>query len=659
MLKSKKKLLFFSLIFLFTFCLIIFSNISYCANTTLYRSFTRSTSPNNTTTILNAPPQGMCIAGDKVVFAQEGSAKRLVSSDYSNSSSQIAQVWANTNLGHCNDIAYDPNNGILVVATVKQDGSTKLWAAHYNPDNNNIEDASVTAFTSGINSFSGVTYNTDEKYFIGYSGNSDGETGTFYRFNLRRNTSTKKIEVSESSSSLFTINKKKANGELLTTQGISYLGNRVFMAFSDLNNNNGNNYIRMYTLDSQSSGTKTHVGTQISINASDVGNSYTSSNTDYLTELEATDFDSNGVMLMFFNTHEGTGSTMKLKFYKTSDHKTQYDIPKTLSILSQPNKKTYVQNSENLNLSGGKIRLNYYSGSGDAKYEDIDMTDSRVQITGFSNSSTGTKTLTVSYEGKKATFNVSVIAKSVTSISVASRPTKTTYVQSSENLDLTGGTIKVNYNDNSSQTISMNTSGVLVSGFSNSSTGTKTLTVSYGNKTTTFNVSVIAKSVTSISVASRPTKTTYIQSSENLDLTGGTIKVNYNDNSSQTISMNTSGVLVTGFDNSTTGTKILTVSYDNKTTTFTVSVTPNDIPTDEYEMGDVTEDGRINIRDIITIRKYIASPTKWSLTDAQKTRADVDRNSIINIRDIIRIRKYIAASSNSSVANKHPDWLNL
>ena len=123
--------------------------------------------------------------------------------------------------------------------------------------------------------------------------------------------------------------------------------------------------------------------------------------------------------------------------------------------------------------------------------------------------------------------------------------------------------------------------------------------------------------------------------------------------------MNTSGVLVTGFDNSTTGTKILTVSYDNKTTTFTVSVTPNDIPTDEYEMGDVTEDGRINIRDIITIRKYIASPTKWSLTDAQKTRADVDRNSIINIRDIIRIRKYIAASSNSSVANKHPDWLNL
>ena len=78
-----------------------------------------------------------------------------------------------------------------------------------------------------------------------------------------------------------------------------------------------------------------------------------------------------------------------------------------------------------------------------------------------------------------------------------------------------------------------------------------------------------------------------------------------------------------------------------------------------YKIGDVTKDGRINIRDIIKIRKYIANSTKWDLTDEQKTKADVDKNNKINIRDIIKIRKYIAASSNESIGTKHPDWLNL
>ena len=74
-------------------------------------------------------------------------------------------------------------------------------------------------------------------------------------------------------------------------------------------------------------------------------------------------------------------------------------------------------------------------------------------------------------------------------------------------------------------------------------------------------------------------------------------------------------------------------------------------------LGDVNEDDKINIRDIIKIRKYIANSTKWDLSDKQKTNADVDRNSRINIRDIIKIRKYIAANSSESIRTKHPEWL--
>ena len=660
MLKTNKKLLFFSSLLIFIFGIIIFSNNSYSANVSLYRSFTRNYSPNNTSTILDAPPQGMALAGNKVVFAQTGNYHRLSSVDYDNTNSSISKIIQSNALGHCNDIAYDPDDGILAVSTVKEDGVTKFWAAHYNPENNNIEDASITEFTDGINSFSGVAYNTDGKYFIGYAGNgSDSNIGTFYRFTLTRNSSTKKIEVSNRSA-LFTIDKSMTNGGLLTTQGIAYLGNRVFMIFSDLNkingHYNGNNYIRMYTIDKSDDldTPRRHIGSQISISGDDIGNPYSSSNSDYLSELESCDFDSNGVMLMLFNTHEGTGSTMKLKFYKTSDHKTKYDIPKSLSVSSLPNKTTYVKNSENLNLAGGKIKLNYYSGSGDAKFEEVDMTNSAVKVTGFSNSSTGTKTLTVQYEGKTATFNVNIIEKSVTSISIASRPTKTTYIQNTESLDLSGGSIKVNYNDNSYQSVNMTDSRVSVTGFNNTSIGTKTLNVAFGGKTTTFNVNIIEKSVTSISIASRPTKTTYIQNTESLDLSGGSIKVNYNDNSYQSVNMTDSRVSVTGFNNTSIGTKTLNVAFGGKTTTFNITIIP---PSEEYQLGDVTADGRINIRDIIKIRKYIANSTKWDLTNEQKIRANVDRNNAINIRDIIKIRKYIAASSSETIRTKHPDWL--
>ena len=86
----------------------------------------------------------------------------------------------------------------------------------------------------------------------------------------------------------------------------------------------------------------------------------------------------------------------------------------------------------------------------------------------------------------------------------------------------------------------------------------------------------------------------------------------------------------------------------------------SDYVTIQYEgimKGDVTGDKKINMRDIIKIRKYIANSRKWSLTSNEKSAADVTGDGKINIRDIIKIRKYIAASSNATVRAKHPDWI--
>lgn len=72
----------------------------------------------------------------------------------------------------------------------------------------------------------------------------------------------------------------------------------------------------------------------------------------------------------------------------------------------------------------------------------------------------------------------------------------------------------------------------------------------------------------SISVATYPAKTSYFIG-ESLDLTGLTIKATYSNGATKIISEDYS---VSGFDSSSAGTKTITVSFDGKTTTFTVTV---------------------------------------------------------------------------------------
>lgn len=55
-------------------------------------------------------------------------------------------------------------------------------------------------------------------------------------------------------------------------------------------------------------------------------------------------------------------------------------------------------------------------------------------------------------------------------------------------------------------------------------------------------------------------------------------------------------------------------------------------------MGDVTGDGRINIRDATKVQKYIAQLT--SLNSTQLALADVDGSGIIDVRDAKEIQKY-------------------
>ena len=233
-----------------------------------------------------------------------------------------------------------------------------------------------------------------------------------------------------------------------------------------------------------------------------------------------------------------------------------------IEIIAEPNKKTYIQNSEELDITGGKIRLTY----NDETTEEIDM--AKEMVTGFDNTEPGPKTLTVTYEGKQATFQVTIIEKELVSIEIAQQPNKKTYIQNYEELDVTGGKIRLIYNDETTEEINMTTG--MVTGFSNATLGPKTLTVTYEGKQATFQVTIVAKGLVSIEIAQQPNKTTYIQNHEALDVTGGKIRLIYNDETTEEINMTTG--MVSGFNNSTLGPQTLTVTYEGKKATFEITI---------------------------------------------------------------------------------------
>lgn len=87
--------------------------------------------------------------------------------------------------------------------------------------------------------------------------------------------------------------------------------------------------------------------------------------------------------------------------------------------------------------------------------------------------------------------SIAIISKQLTSIKMKTNPTVLKYKQKYGTLNLAGGILTATYNDGSTKEVSLTSSDVQVTGFSNTTPGEQTLTVKYGGKTTTFKVNVL------------------------------------------------------------------------------------------------------------------------------------------------------------------------
>ena len=125
-----------------------------------------------------------------------------------------------------------------------------------------------------------------------------------------------------------------------------------------------------------------------------------------------------------------------------------------------------------------------------------------------------------------------------------------------------------------------NATGVTVSGYDKTKTGTQTITVKWQrnsseSKSTTFKLPVYAKVPSSIKVTTPPTKVTY-GAGQNPVYTGGKITVTYSDKSTAVVNMTDSRIKYSGYTATKVGTQTLTATFTEntvaKTATFPVKV---------------------------------------------------------------------------------------
>lgn len=109
-----------------------------------------------------------------------------------------------------------------------------------------------------------------------------------------------------------------------------------------------------------------------------------------------------------------------------------------------------------------------------------------------------------------------------------------------------------------------------------------------GNSVTLYSTGIYREqpTITGIAVKTLPAKTQYLVN-EQLDTTGLALTVTYSDGSTETV---TEGYTVTGFESATAGTKTVTITYENKTASFTVTVSPYSVfDTDANGYGTLTQ----------------------------------------------------------------------
>ena len=200
-------------------------------------------------------------------------------------------------------------------------------------------------------------------------------------------------------------------------------------------------------------------------------------------------------------------------------------------------------------------------------------------------------------------------------------PSKTEYNEYEE-LDLTGLALNLTYTNGSERTIK---TGYTISGYDPSVLGTQTITVTYNGESATFDVNVVAKTVSFISITAGAPVDVIV--GEELDCSAMIVKVTFTDGTSVDL---TEGYTITGYDAETVGEQTLTVTYRESSQEMVVTVK-------DYVRGDTNGDGLVTMKDVTRLVNYLNDDTIAVIDKA----LDVNGDGYVTIKDVTRLTEYL------------------
>ncbi len=291
------------------------------------------------------------------------------------------------------------------------------------------------------------------------------------------------------------------------------------------------------------------------------------------------------------------------------------DAVDTVELTNQPTKQVY-KYGENLDLTGAKLKISF--GSGNTSI--INLPDGNVAVSAYSSTTIGTEqNLTVTYGGKTAVKTIDVEVYNYIDSASITPPNKVEYSYNTD-LDLTGASMQLIWKNSNVTSVAITDS--MISGYNKTSEGKQTITVTYnveyvlsdGNKISdtiikTFKVDVV-NNISKIDITA-PTKTKY-NHGDSLDLTGGIIKITYENGAEETRTMTTAMITETdgstvnmsptNYDNTNKVSKTLKIEYTEGGKTGTVnypieiinslkSISLNGTPKTSYNVNESLETG--------------------------------------------------------------------
>ncbi len=229
-------------------------------------------------------------------------------------------------------------------------------------------------------------------------------------------------------------------------------------------------------------------------------------------------------------------------------------------VLNTSKVKTDYYEGDNLDVTGLEIIATYSDSSKKTINEGFEYTPKVL-------TAVGSQDVEIAYGNKKSSYKVNVKKVELESINVKTSPNKLKYYVG-DTLSLDGLVIE-GVNNNGTKTII--DKGYTCDTVNLNSVGTKTVTIKYGSLKTTFDISVEAVELESISIKENANSVNYYKG-DKFDSTGLVISLNYNNGKIENISKGFTTSISNGTILNDVGSIDVLVSYKGFTTSYNILV---------------------------------------------------------------------------------------